>query len=512
MKNSTLILLFSVLINACYSFAQPANDLCADAVPITCGTTLSGTTTGATYDSIPNCGSATVSVGGVWYMFTGTGDAITVSTCNQTNYDSKIGVYDGTCSTLNCIAGNDDAAGCTGLSSELTFNSVNGTVYYIFVHGYSTSQGDFDITVTCSAPCAPVPANDLCANATSLTVYADTNSCTPTMGTNECSSTNLSNPSCFLFGNVQDVWYSFNTGSVYGVNLAFDTIVGGPFNYALYENCGGTDIQCGFLPGAGITNINNLNSNTDYLLQIFSGGGPDFGSFNLCLSADSTATAPPVPVANDVCDSLIELSVNSTCVFTPASVFGATETMPADSCSGFLSAGALDVWFSFVCTDPTTTVEIDPMFDAVLQVRDQCGTGNNLGCSDWGGITGESVTLSNMLVGYTYYIRVYPWGSFLPVDPNFNICVYTGDFIGIEEVIEENNVKLYPNPTSGELKIDYNEHESGTVQVINSMGATVMNKELSNSIDLSKLDQGLYLVVILNENGDTLLTERVIKQ
>lgn len=510
MKKITTIFSFLLLLVPAMSYAQPANDLCADAIPIACGSTVSGTTTAATFDSIPNCGAATVTIGGVWYVFTGTGDAVTLSTCNQATYDTKIGVYDGTCASLNCVAGNDDGAGCAGFTSELTFNSVNGTDYYIFIHGYGSAQGDFDLTVTCSAPCTPVPANDLCSGATMLTVYPDQATCTPTMGTNECSTTNLENPSCFQFGNVQDVWYSFNTGPVYGVDLAFDTITGSTFYYALYENCGDPAILCSPLTGTGITDIDGLNNNTDYLLQIFNGGGPNFGSFNICISADTSSAAPPQAVANDECDSVIVLTEELTCTYTAASVFGATETIPADSCDTFLSAAALDVWFSFVCTNATTTIEVDPMFDPILQLRDACGGGNILGCSDNVGTVAENVTASGLIVGNTYYIRVYPWGNAIPADPTFNICVYEGAFIGVEENVQKDRFKLYPNPTNGILNIEYNHDISGKLQVINGMGQVVISTSLDSKVDLSSLNKGLYLVNIIDEKGISLLTDRVI--
>lgn len=136
----------------------PANDLCANAQPLACGLTLSGTTVGATATDDPT-GSCTVRVdaGGVFYSIAGTGASITVSTCGAgTNYDSKLFVYSGTCGAYVCVGGNDDAGGSCGEASAVTFNSVVGTSYLIFVSGYLTETGNFVLSATCATP-PPAP-------------------------------------------------------------------------------------------------------------------------------------------------------------------------------------------------------------------------------------------------------------------------------------------------------------------------------------------------------------------
>ena len=136
----------------------PANDLCVNAIALACGQTLSGTTIGATATGDPtgSCGGETVDGGGVFYTITGTGGSITVTTCNiGSNFDTKLFVYSGACGAYTCVGGNDDDATCSlsGVRSTVVFNSVAGTVYRVFVSGYSTATGTFAL----SATCAPVP-------------------------------------------------------------------------------------------------------------------------------------------------------------------------------------------------------------------------------------------------------------------------------------------------------------------------------------------------------------------
>lgn len=136
----------------------PANDLCSGAIAITCGVPVIGSTANATNDIAPSCGTTDGSKG-VWYTITGTGFPISLTLCNATtNYDTKLRVYSGSCASLVCVAGNDDigsACSFSTLLSAVTFNSVNGTTYFILVHGFSTASGNFSLESTCVDPCNP---------------------------------------------------------------------------------------------------------------------------------------------------------------------------------------------------------------------------------------------------------------------------------------------------------------------------------------------------------------------
>ncbi|WP_310396415.1 reprolysin-like metallopeptidase [Hymenobacter sp.] len=139
----------------------PPNDQCAAAIALACGQTVTGSTEDATAVGDP-FGSCNTSVdgGGVFYAITGTGTNITVSTCNSgTNFDTKLFVYSGACGTYTCVRGNDDVScSANSTSSAVTFSSVAGTVYRIFVSGFEGETGSFALSATCAPP-APVVAS-----------------------------------------------------------------------------------------------------------------------------------------------------------------------------------------------------------------------------------------------------------------------------------------------------------------------------------------------------------------
>ncbi|MFN7020141.1 MAG: hypothetical protein ACK4WH_02280 [Phycisphaerales bacterium] len=128
--------------------------------------------------------------GGVWYTLVGNGNTLTVNTCANGTFDTKLYVYCSTnsdpCATPTnffCVGGNDDGgtAGCPGatLRSTVTFCSAAGQTYYVLVTPFSTStvlgSGDFDLTVidsgtacTTAGSCTPTTAGACCNNTTQV--------------------------------------------------------------------------------------------------------------------------------------------------------------------------------------------------------------------------------------------------------------------------------------------------------------------------------------------------------
>lgn len=136
------------------SRAVPANDDCHNAIEIRCGDNVTGSTTNANND--PNVTDYVFGdAPGVWYKIYGTGESVTISLCNdQTNYDTRLTVFEGNCDRLDFLGTNDD--GCeVGGKSLATFNTEIGKTYYVFVSGYynAIDTGDFRLSVSCGNTC-----------------------------------------------------------------------------------------------------------------------------------------------------------------------------------------------------------------------------------------------------------------------------------------------------------------------------------------------------------------------
>jgi hypothetical protein len=137
----------------------PANNDCANAASIACGQSVNGTTLGATNAGAPGfCSTPLNTAPGVWYTLAGQDGSTTVSLCGS-SFDTKIGVFTGSCGSLTCVAGNDDSC---GTQSSVTFPSTAGTTYIIYVTGFSSAAGAFTLSANCVAP--PPVGSCACTN------------------------------------------------------------------------------------------------------------------------------------------------------------------------------------------------------------------------------------------------------------------------------------------------------------------------------------------------------------
>ena len=94
----------------------------------------------------------------------------------------------------------------------------------------------------------------------------------------------------------------------------------------------------------------------------------------------------------------------------------------------------------------------------------------------------------------------------------------TGNLIAsVNDLPLDAAIAMYPNPTSGELNISFNNIAAGNynVSVYNTIGSLVLNQNMNvngaviRTINLNDLPNGIYMVQVSNENGST--TKKVIK-
>ncbi len=255
----------------------PENDLCEDAIAVSCGDSVMGTTINSTLDAAPECGTPLTSPG-VWYSLTddsGLAGNITLSLCNDTDYDSKISVYTGDCGTLTCVDGNDDSC---GLQSEVTFPSDGNTTFLILIHGFGGATGDFTMDVTCLPT---PPPNDMIANSIDVDEigfpYTDPAVAMP------AATTENGNPNgCDLTG-ANGVWYNFVPAADGTATASIGTPGGASsvtFYFAPDENSVETDLtlvpqqpnQCA--PGTSAS-INTVGGQAYYVFVLNTGAITD---------------------------------------------------------------------------------------------------------------------------------------------------------------------------------------------------------------------------------------------
>jgi uncharacterized repeat protein (TIGR01451 family) len=408
--------------NLTQAFCPATNNLCSGAIPITCGSTQTQTTVGATTGGAPTftCGTGPGS-GGLWYTYTGTGDVATFSLCGS-SFNTRMQILTGSCGSFTCVGGNDDFC---GLQSQVAIASSLGTVYYIYVYGSTGSQGVFNLTTTCT-PIPSAPLNDNCQTAVTLPVNIDTTCSLITSGT-IAGATQSSQPNTCEGTPNDDVWYQFvATQTVHTITLS--NIIGSTTNldHALFTSTDSTD-SCNNLTLVYCSDPNssfaqNLIVGQTYFIRIYSSGTTILQdtTFDLCVSL------PPPPPVNDSCFSALIAPVNP--YFICANIISGTITNATASPEPINCAGTADddVWFQFIASANFHTISLINIL----------GTTTDLAYAVYSGASCDALTQINcqqnngglvggLTPGEAYFVRVYSQPATSYLIATFYLCITT---------------------------------------------------------------------------------------
>ncbi len=129
---------------------RPSNDLCSNAIALTCGGTISGATVNSSAIGIPpNC-FGVVPAYGVWFIYSNpVSQFVTISTNNAgTNFDSRLAVYSspGGCTAFLCVASNDNPG---NQFATVNFLAQAGVIYYIYLDGFNNATGEYVLSTSC---------------------------------------------------------------------------------------------------------------------------------------------------------------------------------------------------------------------------------------------------------------------------------------------------------------------------------------------------------------------------
>ncbi|MCC3156272.1 T9SS type A sorting domain-containing protein [Hymenobacter sp. 15J16-1T3B] len=116
--------------------------------------------------------------------------------------------------------------------------------------------------------------------------------------------------------------------------------------------------------------------------------------------------------ANDDCTGAVSLTPAATCVTTTGTITGATQSQAPIACAGFTSGSAKDVWYKFVATGTAHAVTFNSTFDGVLEgFSGACSSLASMGCADATVGGTETLNMTGLTVGSTYYVRYYPYAA-----------------------------------------------------------------------------------------------------
>lgn len=364
--------------NICVVGSGPANDECSSAITLPTSTVCSATSGSVQSATTTTTPSACSGNSDVFYKFIANNTAASITVTASLGFDPVVGVFT-SCSASSAIACVDNG----GLGSTETVNLTGltiGSTYYIKVSDFSSSLPStfpFTICVVSTPANTNPPANDNCANATTLSPTA---LCNPTSGTVEYAQTSATPASCS--GN-SDVYYKFvanNTTASITVNPSsgLDPVVG------VLSSCAATSsLYCIDEQGDGGSEsfeLTGLTNGATYYIKVsdFSSSLPTSYTFDICVQSSPVAPNPP---ANDHCADAILITPSSSCVNTSGTLLAATTSTSntSDDCAGNNS----DVYYKFVANNTTATISVDASdgIDGVIGVYSSCSSAS-LACID----------------------------------------------------------------------------------------------------------------------------------
>ncbi len=391
-----LLLFFTLLYLPNQSFAQPANDLCAGAIPITpsaegtgCGVvtfTLPFTSDGTTDSGVPTvCSTPGLDH---WFTWTATSPGLTFS--SQSPGNPGIAVF---ANCADAAAGSDIA--CVGTFSNGTLLGWTiGDNLIIQIYDFSGSFSDVAFCLEEFTP-SPPPANNDCANAQPVGVNPDLSCTTTVAGTIESATASGEDESTCSGTEDDDVWFSFvataTSHTISLINIANGTT--DLYHSVWSGTCGSlTNILCS---DPNTSTANGLTIGTTYLLRVYSWTATtgQTTDFDVCIG---TLPAPPV---NNACGGAITITNGSSVTENTSS---ATNIEALTACSGGGGGGdcnaggtgtinfGLGVWYKYTSTgaEAITASTDNPgtTFDTEIQVfTGACGGLVCVGGDDDGG-------------------------------------------------------------------------------------------------------------------------------
>ncbi|WP_242158966.1 MopE-related protein [Aestuariivivens sediminis] len=180
-----------------------------------------------------------------------------------------------------------------------------------------------------------------------------------------------------------------------------------------------------------------LSPNTDYDIYIYTNCGENGFSDPLGPLDFSTNAGPPP--GNDLCDGALlvvqetNTDTDNAALRAGSVVNGAETNFEGENCDGGDTDNARDdVWYAFIAQTTDIHIELLPDFNGILTLfSGDCGTLIDEACSDGNKTLAprdESIYFSGLVVGETYYFRVYSQG-FSASDPNFILKLWSSQSI-----------------------------------------------------------------------------------
>jgi hypothetical protein len=381
--------------------AQPANDSCLNAIPISAGSVTPFNTQAATRDGVASCMNFSAARD-IWFTYTCTSaEHVVLDLCGSGSMVKGLAVFSGGCGGTQLAC--NRTGGCGTGQPQLAFDTPGAGTYHIYLATLQSS-GDFSGILTLNAtPLAGLPTRDSCANAYPVggvtTAPFDTAGLT-TDGAASC-------------GGLNDGWFVWMPNKTGVATVTTCGLTTGDTVLSAYSSCGGTQLACNDNACGTASSITfSATFGVPVWIRVASNAGqPVSGQLSFSVS---------LTPSNDLCQNALALPGLGG--YQVDTTFATTQG-PAASCARVGDAAeSKDLFFKYTAgnegyitvdtllvggtsTNPSTV-------DTTLQVFDGCG-GSELACND----DANALTLASktcpvpVTPGASYIIRVATRGS-----------------------------------------------------------------------------------------------------
>ncbi|MCF6347894.1 MAG: T9SS type A sorting domain-containing protein [Flavobacteriaceae bacterium] len=355
------------------------------------------------------------------------------------------------------------------------------------------------------------PANDECANATTLTVNSNFLCTTKTAGTVAEATGSGVSTGCPGNSNANDdVWYKFvATDTSHKIELSNIAGSNTDLYYIVYE--GGTTGNCNTMTAIFCGSANpgtppSLTVGNTYFINVFTNSTVSGANTTFDICVGSTATAP----SNDDCADAENIALASLPFDATYDATSATNNAGSITVSGCTDIND-GVWYTVIGDGTEITVIANPdSWDAAITVYEgSCGTFTCVGSSNNGASDiAEGVTFTSTS-STTYYINIAHPGITDEPEGVFDLSV-TSAVLSIDDIVAK-GFYYYPNPVEKILKMNAKE-SIDQISLYTILGREIKRFTQSNvkaELDMSSLPSGTYFVKVVI--GDSSGSFKIIK-
>ena len=86
--------------------------------------------------------------------------------------------------------------------------------------------------------------------------------------------------------------------------------------------------------------------------------------------------------------------------------------------------------------------------------------------------------------------------------------------INVNELFNENSISIFPNPASTSISIStaQNEFKNSEIELINTLGQTILKTKFTEVIDVSEIPNGIYILQLKNSQGQVAVKRLVVSK